>query len=203
MDVNGTIPDRGVTVVTGPSGSGKSTLLRLCNRLDVASAGCVRYRGDDVTGLDPLSLRREVGMIFQTPTAFPGTVRENLAVADLQITTEAAVRVLERCGLDGTFLDHRAQDLSGGEAQRLCLARTLVTEPEVLLMDEPTSSLDEENVTMIEELARALAAAGVPIVWVTHDRAQLERVGDSVIIVRDGRIVTAGAVSETGSEDAG
>jgi putative ABC transport system ATP-binding protein len=188
VDADGAIPDGGVTVVTGPSGAGKSTLLRLCNRLDVPNRGCVRFRGDDVAHLDPLALRRRVGMIFQRPTPFGGTVRDNLAIAESTATSETMTRALGRAGLDPSFLDRRAHELSGGEAQRMCLARTLVTEPEVLLMDEPTGSLDEENAVLIERLACDLARGGVPVVWVTHDRAQLERIGDSVLEMRGGRI---------------
>ena len=104
----------------------------------------------------------------------------------------AAAHVLERVGLDPGLLDRPAGELSGGEAQRMCLARTLVTDPEVLLMDEPTSSLDPAATLALEGLARTLAADGVVSIWVTHDLDQMRRVADRVLVVLDGSIVHAG-----------
>ncbi|HZP29755.1 MAG TPA: ATP-binding cassette domain-containing protein, partial [Acidimicrobiia bacterium] len=102
---DGSVPGGRVVVLVGPSGAGKSTLLRLCNRLDVPSSGCVRYRGDDIATLDPLFLRRRVGMVFQRPTPFPGTVDENLRIAEPTLPADEAVAALERVGLDDGFLD--------------------------------------------------------------------------------------------------
>ena len=136
------IPGRGVTAVFGPSGSGKSTLLRLCNRLEVPTSGTVSFYGKDVAGIDPLWLRRRVGMCFQRPTPFPGKVADNLRAAD-PVASDARMRdTLARVGLTGSWLDRDATALSGGEAQRMCLARTLTAQPQVLLLDEPTSAVD-------------------------------------------------------------
>lgn len=184
------IPDGGVTVVLGPSGAGKSTLLRLCNRLELATSGSVRFRGDEVTGLDPLTLRRRVGMVFQRPAPFPGTVRANLLVAQPGAEEPAQVDALERSGLDRSFLDRVADELSGGEAQRACLARTIITEPEVLLLDEPTASIDPVAARDLEASARMLADSGVPVVWVSHDLAQADRIADEVAVLVDGRVAT-------------
>ncbi len=190
----GAVPARGVTAVVGPSGSGKSTLLRCCNRLDVPSAGRVLFRGEDLAGLDPLRLRRRVGMVFQRPTPFPGTVRENLRVAEPSISDSAAVHMLGQVGLDDTFLERVATELSGGEAQRVCLARTLVTRPEVVLMDEVASSVDPVQRRGLEQLAGSLAASGVAVLWVTHDLAQMRRVADRVLVVIEGRIAHASSL---------
>ena len=187
------VPDRGVTVVLGPSGSGKSTLLRLCNRLEVPSSGTVRFRGADLGGLDPLAHRRRVGMVFQQPTPFGGTVRDNLRVAAAGAGEEAMVAALARARLPAGFLDRQAAELSGGESQRACLARTLLTGPEVLLMDEPTSALDEAARLGLEGLARELCEGGVPVLWVTHDLAQAARIADAVVEMDDGRVVSATA----------
>lgn len=189
--VTATVPDGGVTCLVGASGSGKSTLLRLCNRLEVATSGVVRFRGADVLDLDPLEHRRRVGMVFQRPTPFPGTVRENLLVAQPDAGDEVLAAALERAALDPAFLDRVADDLSGGEAQRMCLARTLVTEPEVLLMDEPTSALDDEATRALEERASGLARASrpVPVLWVTHDLAQVDRIADARLRVDRGRVL--------------
>jgi putative ABC transport system ATP-binding protein len=194
--VSVSLADAGVTVLAGASGSGKSTLLRLCNRLEAPTSGRVRYRGTDVADLDPLDLRRRVGMVFQRPTPFPGTIRHNLAVARAAIDDDACRCALARVHLDEALLDRDVDTLSGGEAQRACLARTLVTEPDVVLMDEPTSSLDERATRALERLARELADDGVPIVWVTHDLAQLRRLADHVVVLDHGRVVASGAASD-------
>lgn len=190
--VDARLPDDGLTAIVGPSGSGKSTLLRLCNRLEVPTEGTVRFRGDDLAALDPLALRRRVGMVFQRPTLFPGTVADNLAVAEPAIGEDAAADALHRAGLDRSFLTRTADDLSGGEAQRACLARTLVTEPEVLLMDEPTSALDADSTHVLERLGRDLADAGIPVLWVTHDLHQVDRIADRRLRVEQGRVVEGG-----------
>jgi putative ABC transport system ATP-binding protein len=187
-DVSLVLPDGGITVLQGPSGSGKSTLLRLLNRLEAPDAGAVRYRGDDLAGRDVLAHRREVGMVFQVPVLFPGTVADNLAVAEPE---DPPAALLERAGLPAAFLTRDAGTLSGGEAQRACLARALGTRPRVLLMDEPTSALDPEATLLIEQLARSLADEGVPIVLVSHDREQARRVGGRIIELDHGRVVTA------------
>lgn len=183
------LPADGVVVVAGASGSGKSSLLRLCNRLVAPSTGTVRFRGDDVAALDVRRLRRRVGMVFQRPTPFPGTVHENLRVAEPSLDEDGAIALLASVGLPAEFVEREALTLSGGEAQRMCTARTLATHPEAVLMDEPTSALDEDNARGIEELARSLVGAGVSIVWVTHDRAQIDRIADVVIRLDGGRIV--------------
>ena len=190
--VTAAAPARSVTVVTGPSGSGKTTLLRLCNRLDVAARGRVRHHGVDVAACDPLELRRRVGMVFQQPVLFPGTVRDNLAVARAGAGEAGYRRVLERVGLGGELLGRTADTVSGGEAQRLCLARTLLTEPDALLLDEPTSALDERPRLAFERLVAGLVAAGVSVLWVTHDLEQVRRVADEVIVLAGGRVVCAG-----------
>jgi putative ABC transport system ATP-binding protein len=156
----------------------------------------VRFRGDDVASLDPLVLRRRVGMVFQRPTPFGGTVRENLEVAEPALTDEAGAHALERVGLDASLLRRDARELSGGEAQRVCFARTLVTRPEVVLMDEVTSSVDPAARLGLESLAAALAAADVPVLWVTHDLEQMVRIADHVLVVIGGRIVHAGPARE-------
>ncbi|MET0728722.1 MAG: phosphate ABC transporter ATP-binding protein [Acidimicrobiales bacterium] len=186
-----TIAARGITALAGPSGSGKSTLLRLLNRLEVPSAGVVRFQGDDIAALDPLRHRRQVGMVFQRPAPFPGSVRDNLRVARGVVDDGLFADALGRAGLDGSFLERRADDLSGGEAQRMCLARTLVTQPEVLLLDEPTSSLDPAASRQLERQARTVADRGMPLVWVSHDLDQVGRLADEVVVLVDGRLADA------------
>jgi UDP-glucose/iron transport system ATP-binding protein len=187
-EVSASIPAAGVTVVTGPSGAGKTTLLRMCNRLDIPDSGQVRYRGRPLAGLDVLALRRRVGMVFQRPIPFPGTVAANLAVARPGVGAAGMRAALTRVALDPGLLGQEARTLSGGELQRMCLARTLVTEPETLLLDEPTSALDEQPKLVFESTARELAAQGITIVWVSHDSAQAHRVADRICHLRDGHL---------------
>ena len=188
-DVSVALPDTGVTALAGPSGAGKSTLLRCCNRLEAPDAGVVRYRGEDIARLDPLAHRRAVGMVFQAPVLFPGTVADNIRVADPGAGDDRVAGLLRRAALaPGAFAARDADTLSGGEGQRVCLARTLATEPHVVLMDEPTSALDGDATAELETLMRALADDGVPVLLVTHDEGQLERVADHVLRLRDGRL---------------
>lgn len=181
------IPGDGVTVLFGPSGSGKSTLLRLCNRLEVPASGHVLYGGRNVADLDPLRLRREVGMVFQRPTPFPGTVRDNLLVASPAADDADLDGALTRAALDASWLDRDATELSGGEAQRVCVARTLVTAPSVLLLDEPTSALDQDATEILEHAVCDLTRLGITVIWVTHDQLQVDRIADRVVRVASGK----------------
>ena len=187
-DIDLVVPDTGITVLVGPSGAGKSMLLRLLNRMEVPTSGEVRFRGDPVAALDPLTLRRRVGMVFQRPAPFPGTVRDNLLVAGPDAGDGDLAAALDAARLDAAYLDRSADELSGGEAQRMCLARTLVTRPEALLMDEPTSALDPDARRGLERTARRLAEEGRPLVWVTHDLSQCARLADQVVVLIHGRV---------------
>ena len=182
------IPGRGITALFGPSGSGKSTALRLCNRLEVPTSGQVMFCGEDIAGLDPLSLRRQVGMCFQRPTPFPGTVADNLRAADPDASEDRMRDTLARVALTGTWLTRDATALSGGEAQRVCLARTLMAQPRVLLLDEPTSAVDAAAARVIEGAVRTMADdSGIAVLWVSHDLAQVERLADRVFTIERGR----------------
>jgi putative ABC transport system ATP-binding protein len=190
------LPPGGLTVVAGPSGAGKSTLLRLCNRLEVPTEGVVRHRGTDIAERDPLELRREVAMVFQRPVTFAGTVHDNLREADRDCDAARGAELLEHAGLDASFLERDAGELSGGEAQRACLARALATDPRVLLMDEPTSALDAKAAAVLERLAVGLVEGGTPVVWVTHAEEQMRRLADHVVLIVDGRVHRSGSARE-------
>ncbi|MBB6647960.1 ABC transporter ATP-binding protein [Halobellus ruber] len=186
--------------VIGPSGAGKSTLLRLLCRLDEPTAGTVYLDGTDYRTLDPTALRTRVGMVPQDPALRDGTVRENVTIGPRlrgeSIEPGRVEALLARVDLEG-YADREVTDLSGGEAQRVAIARTLFVDPEVLLLDEPTASLDPDAQADIEALlADLLAASARTAVLVTHDQAQVDRIADRVVRVVGGRIHSAGTPGE-------
>jgi putative ABC transport system ATP-binding protein len=189
-EVTARIPAAGITVVSGPSGAGKTTLLRLCNRLEIPCAGIISYRGQPLDELDPLALRRRVGMVFQRPAPFPGSVADNLAVAHPGAGPAEMTTALTRVALDPGLLDQEARTLSGGELQRMCLARTLVTQPETLLLDEPTSALDAVSAHAVEQATKSFIAAGGSVILISHDTAQTRRIASHVLALHDGHITT-------------
>jgi putative ABC transport system ATP-binding protein len=174
-----TIPRDGLTAMVGPSGAGKTTLLRLLNRLDDPDAGAVLFDGRDVREYDVLELRHRVQYVGQVPVTFPGTVAENVG--------DEWEELLDRVGLPPSIGSRTADVLSVGEAQRMCLARSMARRPEALVLDEPTSALDTASKGGVERLIRALADDGLTVVMVTHDPAQAAALADSVVEVQ-GRV---------------
>jgi ABC-type methionine transport system ATPase subunit len=187
--INAGMPECGITAVVGPSGAGKSTLLRAINRLIEPTAGEVYLDGSPTSGMDPLALRRRVGMVFQLPALFGASLEDELLYGPHLAGRSADVgRLLEMVGLDGSFEDRDPRTLSVGQQQRVSIARSLALEPEVLLMDEPTSALDEAARRHIEELIRELnARLDLTIVLVSHALDQVERVADRVVLLAAGR----------------
>ena len=191
--------------VIGPSGAGKSSLLRLINRLDEPTGGTVYLNGEDYRQIAPRDLRRRVGMMMQAAHLFPGTVAENLRFGPRQqgheLTETAVATLLEQVGLPG-FADRDTTHLSGGEAQRVSLARTLANRPALLLLDEPTSALDEHAAQEIEALLHQIfQAEGLTALMITHDTAQAERIANRAVLVEAGQMVRAGTVAEVLNAD--
>lgn len=183
----------GVTAVLGPSGSGKSTVLSLIAGFESPDGGRVRINGRRIDELPPED--RSVGMVFQNYALFPHlTVRENLAFgATKGGDIEATAQLLEIEPL----LDREPNTLSGGEAQRVALARALVSEPDVLLLDEPLSSLDAPIRKRLRlELRDVLAALEIPVVYVTHDQAEAAVVGDRLALLDNGNLVREGRTGD-------
>ena len=174
------VPRSGLTVMVGPSGAGKTTLLRLLNRLDDPDGGRVHFEGRDVREYDVLDLRRRVQLVGQVPVPFIGTVADNLCAGGADGADVDGL--LERCGLNSLLSGREADRLSVGEAQRMCLARALARQPDVLALDEPTSALDTMTKAGVEQLIRSLAGDGLTVVMVTHDPAH-RALADHVIEV--------------------
>lgn len=191
---------REVVAITGPSGAGKSSFLRLLNRLDEPTAGTVYLDGQDYRQIPPRELRRRVGMVMQSANLFPGTVAENINFGPAQrgesIPRDQLDSLLRRVGLEG-YAEREAGTLSGGEAQRVSLARTLANRPEVLLLDEPTSSLDQAAEEEVEDLLRQIfGAENLTCLIVTHDLEQAVRLASRAILLKAGRLVADGPAKE-------
>jgi putative ABC transport system ATP-binding protein len=189
-----------VLAVVGPSGAGKSSFLRLLNRLDEPTSGTVYLEGQDYRQIPPRELRRRVGLVTQVPLLFPGTIVDNLRFGPRQrgeeLPEETIALLLEQVGLADRAQSDTAH-LSGGEAQRVSLARALANSPTVLLLDEPTSALDEEAKAEVETLLRQIVKQNrLTCVMVSHDRAQAARLADRVMLLKGGRLEKIGPAKE-------
>ena len=183
---------RAITLV-GPSGSGKSTLLRCLNRLVEPTSGSVTFDGRDTRTFDPRELRRQVALVMQTPVLFEGTVRDNLRVrpadAPGDFSEPRLLRALAEVGLEPDRLEQDATTLSGGEKQRVTIARALLRDPQALLLDEPTSALDPPNALhVVATISRLRKARGLSIVAVTHQPDLVRHLGGSLLYLVKGRV---------------
>ena len=186
--------------VVGASGSGKSSFLRLLNRLDEPTSGTVYLGDQDYRQIPPPTLRQRVGMVTQRPFLFPGDIASNLRFGPTQrgetLPDSEIASLLERVGLPG-FAARNVANLSGGEQQRVSLARSLANRPEILLLDEPTSALDEQAKVGIEELIRKLVSEHcLTFVLVSHDRDQARRLCDRVAFIEAGKLIRVGTPEE-------
>ena len=184
--------------VIGASGAGKSSLLRMFNALTSPTQGQITFRGLDID-TDIQSLRKNVGVLFQNPVVFAGTVRDNMLIAGRwdqnisQILDHELLVALEQVGLENIQLTSNAKDLSGGEQQRLALARTLLNHPQVLLLDEATSNLDNKLARAIMDQIEILRKTlNLTVVAVSHDHLLMKRYASRVIILSKGKIIGDG-----------
>lgn len=191
-----------ITGVIGPSGAGKSTLLYILNGLEKATSGKIVFNGKELKSEPDIETRRQMSMVFQKPTVFNTTVYENMAYSlKLRGMQKGAIRdkVLEVAKLIGLEdkLEQKAATLSGGEAQRLAIARAIIHKPKVLLLDEPTANLDPANVAMIEKLIfHTKTEYKTSIVVITHNMFQAKRISEKLVFLLNGSIVESGDAQE-------
>lgn len=207
-NINMDIPEKSITALIGPSGCGKSTFLKTLNRMndlvpEVRITGEVCYNGENIysQGVNVSELRRQVGMVFQKPNPFPMSIYDNIAYgprthgikskAKLDEIVERSLRAAAIWDESKDRLKKSALGMSGGQQQRLCIARALAVEPQVLLMDEPTSALDPISTSKIEELAISLKEK-YTIVIVTHNMQQAVRISDQTAFFLLGELIEFG-----------
>lgn len=187
--VTAEIESNGITIIIGPNGAGKTTLLRLIHGLERVAQGGVFFATKDQN-----VIRRKQCFVFQKPIVLRRSALQNVAYPLIMHgmrqaqALERAREMLVRVGL-GESLETRATFLSGGEAQKLAIARALVTEPELLILDEPTASLDSSAMRDIEALVREVSSDGVEIIMTTHDMGQARRLAQRIIFLHDGHLL--------------
>ncbi len=195
-DVHEHLHTRVATAIAGPSGSGKSTMLRLLNRLEEPTDGRVLFHGVDVRELDVLELRRRAVLVPQRAVALTDGVRSEVRLAAPELSDDDVDQLLARVALRAdAFVGRDPRSLSGGELQRLCLARALAVGPEVLLLDEPTSALDPRSADAVDEVIRSLVADGLSVVLVSHDVRRAAGVSQDVLVLHAGRVTARGAAA--------
>ena len=215
-NVNIEIPEKSITAFIGPSGCGKSTFLKTLNRMNdlipgVKIRGDIRYEGTDIFSkeVDVNQLRKEIGMVFQKPNPFPMSIYDNVAYGPRThgITNKLQLDEIVENALRGAAIWDEVKDrlkknalgMSGGQQQRLCIARALAVEPKILLMDEPTSALDPISTSRIEELVMELKEK-YTIVMVTHNMQQAVRVSDYTAFFLLGELVEFGKTDDIFSQ---
>lgn len=215
--INAHLPKQGLTVLVGPSGAGKSTLLRALNRISddmpgLSIQGRAYFEGCEIysKSCDVTKLRARIGMVFQKPCVFPRSIAQNvlfglrgvkLSQAHKRDIVEHALRGAALWNDVHARLGERAETLSLGQQQRLCIARALALKPDVLLMDEPTASVDPVSARTIETLMRDLGKT-IPVLTVTHNLAQAKRIADHVLFLCEGQLVEAGTAAHMFSKAA-
>ena len=213
-NINIDIPEKSITALIGPSGCGKSTFLKSLNRMQdlvpsIKITGDIRYEGKNIFEAEVNNLRKEVGMVFQKPNPFPMSIYDNIAYGPRThgITNKAQLDDIVEKALRGAAIWDEVKDrlkknalgMSGGQQQRLCIARALAVEPKVLLMDEPTSALDPISTSRIEDLAMELKEK-YTIVIVTHNMQQAVRISDQTAFFLLGDLVEFGNTEEMFSQ---
>lgn len=197
QQVTGSFPLGEITTLVGPSGAGKTTLLKLCNGLLSPTDGEIYINNETISSFNPVLLRRQVGIALQSAPMIKGSVYTNLSLPKrlqgMTLSREEAISFLEDVGLDASFLDKKASDLSGGQRQHVSIARTLINKSSILLLDEITSALDRTSVKEVEELiVKINQKYNVTIIWITHNLEQAIRIGHYTWVMMNGQVVETG-----------
>ncbi|MFC5591807.1 phosphate ABC transporter ATP-binding protein [Sporosarcina soli] len=195
--ITGSFPKGKITTLVGPSGSGKTTLLKLCNGLISPTSGTIFIHNKPISTYNPVELRRHVGIALQSAPMVKGSVFQNLALPlelqGRQLEEQDALQLLDDVGLDSTFLHRKTDDLSGGQRQKVSIARTLINRSEILLLDEITSALDRNSLHDIEQLIVTMNRQyGTTIIWITHNLEQAISIGDFTWVLMGGKVMETG-----------
>ncbi len=191
-NINLNISSSGITCIIGPSGSGKTSLLKLLNMLTQYTSGKLKFKDKSIETYNPRKIRKIVGYVPQQSLLFEKTVRDNLEFGPKiwreRIEEKDLINLLKKVRLPIDYLNKDVKKLSGGEQQRVSIARTLANNPEVLLMDEPTSDLDISTKEYVEQLIKEFGE-NKKVIFISHDIDQIARISNDVIFIRDGMIV--------------
>ena len=191
-DVSFKVQEGDFISIMGPSGGGKSTLLKLACHLISPTSGSLSYRGKDFLSLEPTDMRKKIAYCFQTPVLFGQTVRENInfpfEIRKEPVNKDKIMKLLEQFQLSADLLEEDVKTLSGGEKQRIALIRTVIYQPDLLLLDEVTSNLDAENSELVEQAICDLHQQGVTIMWITHNQEQSQKVANKRLEIINGSI---------------
>ncbi|MDV2580985.1 ABC transporter ATP-binding protein [Alkalibacillus haloalkaliphilus] len=200
QNITFTLREEDRLIIFGPSGAGKSTLLHLFNRMDDPDQGEVLFHNKPIEQYDIPQLRRSVGLVLQQPYLFPDTVLDNLKFGPSLFDDwedARAERLMDYVNLPIDYLNKPVDELSGGEKQRVSLARTLANKPDVLLLDEPTSALDDRNIEAIEEdLIRLIEHNHLTVAMVTHSMDQAKRIGTKGLYIEEGQVIEYGDINQ-------
>ncbi len=194
------IDRKGITGIIGPSGSGKSTFLRLLNRLISATTGRISLDEKSYDTIPVRELRKRIGLVQQRPYLFAKTVEDNLTygprIWGVSLSKKDLIELLDKVALPHEFLDRDVENLSGGEQQRVSVARSLANNPDILLLDEPTSALDIVSEEILENTIRNLSQEGIKIIIVTHSLEQTKRLTDQLLFLKDGKFIEKTSTKE-------
>ena len=194
-EVNAEVTGHGICLVMGPNGSGKTSLLRVMNGLEKMQSGEIIWHTQSH------SLRGNRSLVFQSPVLMRRNVIENVAYPQLlrgetrEIAYGRARRVMQNLGL-GTHENLMAHNLSGGEKQKMALARALIVEPQVLFLDEPTANIDDQSTLQIENMLCQIADKGTCVIMASHDRAQAKRIAESIVFIHQGKVLEYGEATQ-------
>lgn len=195
-NITGHFPKGQITTLVGPSGAGKTTVLKLCNALLSPTTGTILYNEQPLHVYEPTELRQSIGIALQAAPMIDGTVFDNLALPyrlqSKTLSKQAASEALEVVGLRQELLHTPARKLSGGQRQKVSIARTLMNDADILLLDEITSALDPHAVAEIESLVLSMKARGVTVIWITHHLEQAKRIGDYMWMMQHGQLIESG-----------